>query len=166
MRILALIAVVIGLPLAAIILAGSILTYRTQHHSAQEKFMRGRVDLLPPDGFYQGAVTGYSGSWQGKTFSAGSNSGKNVFKKNETRVEKYPFRTYIAAGIQDSSLQVIKIDYNLAGNPWWLRRILDEIVATAPGTYLGKIHIRILPGVTVSVGYFSLQKNSGHQQNH
>jgi hypothetical protein len=45
----------------------------------------------------------------------------------------------------------------IAENPWWLRRVLDEIVQVGPDHFLGKVHLRWGP-THLTVGYFELRK--------
>ncbi len=76
----------------------------------------------------------------------------------EKNSEKFPFHFTVGKGIIDKKLMVIKIDYAIPENPFWLRAVLDEIVLIDAEKYLGKVHFRILPGITFSLGYFSLEK--------
>jgi hypothetical protein len=139
---------------------GWIRTYKTQHSVNQKNFLAGTVPSPLPDGAYNGTVTGLKTNWRGKTFDTTHSAGKNNFidPQSSEIVQRYPFKTYTAKGLRDKSVEVERIDYNIAGNPWWLKFILDEIVQTAPDTYLGKIHIRIIPGISFAVGYFHLTK--------
>jgi hypothetical protein len=140
--------------LGLFLLFGLLRTWQTQTSANQAKFKAGKLPTEPLDGFYKGTVTNYHGEWRGKTFDASHNKGINSFGEGE----KYPFRTYTGVGLRDKDLQVFKIDYNVSGNPFWVRRVLDEVVETAPGKYLGKIHVRILPGLHFATGYFTLEK--------
>ncbi|MDD5050120.1 MAG: hypothetical protein PHV93_00050 [Candidatus Pacebacteria bacterium] len=135
------------------------MTYWTQEFNTNQKiFLSGVVPSPRPDGFYNGSAF-LTGSWLGKKFDANNGTGINVFADSSGgQVEKYPFKTYVASGIRDTNLQVLKIDYNLPENPFWLRVILDEIVETAPGQYIGKLHLRIIPGFSFSPLYFFLSK--------
>lgn len=132
-------------------------TYKTQHSSNEALFLKGTTPNNL-DGLFKGSVTGYNGPWQGKKFDASTKTGINIFKENDKSVEKYPFKTYVAKGIKDPSIEVLKIDYNVSGNPLWLRFVLDELVETSPGQYLGKLNIRTIPGLTFALGYFRLEK--------
>lgn len=38
------------------------------------------------------------------------------------------------------------------------RRTTDEIVQVESGTYLGKVHLHILPGYPFTMGYFRLEE--------
>jgi hypothetical protein len=133
-------------------------TYVSEHSLQQEKFRRGRADIGNLEGEYRGYVSGYSGSWQGKVFNQATSRGVNRFQEGTSVVDNYPFKISVGKGVPDPELDVIKIDYNQPGNPWWLRFVLDEIVGIAPNTYLGKIHLVFSPRISFTVGYFTLEK--------
>jgi hypothetical protein len=114
--------------------------------------------------------------WQGKTFDAARSRGDNIFQRNSlplarvmapfyrgfiddgsTTYRAFTFRTYIAPGKTDPDQQVLKIDYDLAGNPrLTIRRVLDELVQLADVLYLGKAHFKWWWGNWQLVGYFTL----------
>ncbi len=155
--------IIITLILVLILGFGFYRTYLTQTSPSQKIFLEGSVPknlsgfypgTVVTNKSYQGPVKTYTGSWKGKIFNSTDSAGINKMKDGE----KYPFKTYTAKGIQDKNLDVLKIDYNIEGNPWWLRTILDELVEVGPNKYLGKVHIRLLPGLTFTVGYFKLEK--------
>lgn len=130
-------------------------TIKIQTSPNQMLFLSGHIPKPLPDGLYKGSVAGYKISWKGKRFDSKNQKGINIFNTNE---EKYPFKTYIGKGIRDTSLDVYKIDYNIPQNPLWLRFILDEIVGVEKGKYLGKVHINLIPGIPITLGYFRLEK--------
>ena len=119
--------------------------------------------------------------WKGKIFDAAHASGDNIFTRDslflahvwwplyrgyrEESAERYrafTFRTHIAPGLADPDRQVLKLDYNLEGNPsFTVRRVLDELVQIEPALYLGKAHLRWWWGKWQMVAYFSLAKNGG-----
>lgn len=101
--------------------------------------------------------------WQGKTFDARTSSGDNVFADNawskatgklgwpEYRiysdewpgmVRVFPFKTFVAPGIEDEDLQVLRIAYADSPNPLPVRRMIDEAVELPGGFILGKAHMR------------------------
>ena len=129
---------------------------RTRRSPNQSVFVRGSIPRQLPDGDYKGSVAGYSGDWIGKTFDARTATGKNLMKTPQGVDRLYPFKTRVDRGLSDP-VQVIKIDYDIPGNPVWLRSILDEIVEVEPNRFLGKIHVRMGP-IHASVGYFELRK--------
>jgi hypothetical protein len=69
----------------------------------------------------------------------------------------YPFFA-AGRGLFDDQMMVLKLDYNIKGNPFWLRCVLDEVVQIGPDHYLGKMHLKIIPGIPFSVLYFELKK--------
>src|SRR5260221_286785 len=122
----------------------------------EEKFVAGTMPYPLPSGFYEGSVANYSGTWRGKTFDQQKATGINVFAnaKDDTQVvQQYPFKTYMGEGLQDPQ-PVLKIDYNIPENPIWLRLIVDEIVETEPGHYLGKMLVNLIPGHPLTLTWF------------
>ncbi|OGZ63813.1 MAG: hypothetical protein A3A98_00810 [Candidatus Staskawiczbacteria bacterium RIFCSPLOWO2_01_FULL_40_39] len=146
------------LVLLIVLLLGFLRTWQMQQEPNNKAFLNGALPNPTPDGFYQGDV-GFNTSWLGKKFDAENSTGINVFKnKRGVQIEKYPFKTYAGRGLADQQLFVLKIDYNVTGNPFWLRPVLDEIVQIAPNEYLGKMHARIIPDFPFSFLYFQLKK--------
>jgi hypothetical protein len=114
--------------------------------------------------------------WQGKTFNAVQAWGDNIFTRDSLALahiywplyrgyvddspqtyRAFAFRTYLAPGLADPDRQVLKIDYDLPGNPRLsIRRVLDELVQVADGFYLGKAHLKWWWGTWQVVAYFSL----------
>ena len=146
-----------------LLIAGGIQTYRANHSSYQEQFLKG-TDILP-NGFQKGTADFYKGSWQGKTFDTKTNTGINNFGTGAEATQKYPFNTSLGKGLRDGDLDVVKIDYDNGKNPFWVSPVLDEIVQVAPGEYLGKIHYRLIPGFPFTLGYFRLGQNEGAIRN-
>lgn len=137
---------------------GYLRTYAVQHGQNQKDFLKGALPRPLPEGLYHGTVRGMNTSWLGKSFDQKNQRGINLFSSNNTESRKYPFRTYVGKGIQDTTLDVLKIDYNVSDNPFWFRPILDEIVETKPNHYLGKLHIRLFFLPPFTLGYFMLGK--------
>jgi len=147
--------IIISLIVVLFILFAFYRTWKTQHGESQKLFLSGKLPNPKLDGFYKGSITGQTNlSWNGKVFNAQASSGIN--KINDS--EKYKFKTFTGKGLQDKNLEVLKLEYNIPGNPFWLRTVLDEIVETKPGVYLGKTHVRIIPGFPFTLGYFNLEK--------
>ena len=100
--------------------------------------------------------------WLGKTFHASQQRGDNIFTQNSYPLARvfnpfyhgfiadqpgtyrgFAFRTYMAPGLMDPDLTVLKIDYDLKENPaLTVRRVLDELVQIDANLYLGKAHVR------------------------
>ncbi len=134
-------------------LIGLYRTWQIQNSSNQKLFLSGKIPSPRPDGLYKGSVS-FKTSWQGKKFNASSLSGINLISGKE----QYPFKTYIGKSLADINLDVFKIDYNIPQNPFWLKFILDEIVEISPNHFLGKVHLKLIPGLPFSLGYFSLER--------
>ncbi|MBI4000501.1 MAG: hypothetical protein HY348_01790 [Nitrospira defluvii] len=124
----------------------------------QDAFVKGTFPSPLPVGLLKGSVDGLQVSWKGKKLNAENQTGINIFVGENGEEERYPFKTDQAKGLRDPDLDVLRIDYDLPGNPFWLRRITDEIVQVEKGTYLGKVHIRLLPGYPFTMGYFRLEQ--------
>jgi hypothetical protein len=141
--------------LSAIVIAfGLARTWQVGRDPLNAAFRAGIVPSPALDGPYHGSVPGHTVSWLGKKMNAADNAGINVF----TDGDKYPFATSVGAGLRDTDIQVLKIQYDVPGNPWWLRLVLDEMVQVAPGKYLGKVNLQIVPGMPFTIGYFRLEK--------
>jgi hypothetical protein len=102
--------------------------------------------------------------WLGKTFDATAHTGDNVFIDNAWSkatgrlgwpsyrrhgdqdpagtIRVFPFVSYIAPGIEDPGVKVLKIDYRDTKNPLPVRRIVDELVELPGGYCLGKAHMQ------------------------
>ncbi len=146
------------LVLTFIFVIAALRTWKIQHAPEQKLFLKGKLSNKPLDGKYKGIVRNLKTGWQGKSFNSQNSTGINNLKQGDKEVEKYPFKTYQGKGIQDKNLDVFKIDYNIPENPFYIRFVLDEIVEVEKDKYLGKVHLRFLPGITFSVGYFRLEK--------
>jgi hypothetical protein len=118
--------------------------------------------------------------WLGKSFNAAQGAGDNIFTRDSYALTRlfnpfyrgfvadasktyraFAFRTYVAPGLADPDLMVLKIDYNLDTNPsLTIRRVLDELVQLDEHLYLGKAHVRWWFGGRQMVAYFSLTDES------
>lgn len=136
--------------LGVLLLLAVLVCVKTQISSRQTQFLLGKPFSYPLDGFWRGDTDLPKGNWLGKRFSALGHTGVNVFQDGE----RIPFKIYESHGIWDPKLPVTRIDYNIPENPLWLRPALDEVVEVAPGKLLGKIHYRIFPGASITIGYF------------
>ena len=117
--------------------------------------------------------------WKGKCFDAGQANGDNIFTRDSLmlahifwplyrdykdesaeRYRAFTFQTHLAPGLANPDRQVLKLDYNLEGNPSLsVRRVLDELVQVDTDLYLGKAHLKWWWGNWQLVAYFSLAKN-------
>jgi hypothetical protein len=119
--------------------------------------------------------------WKGKTFNAALACGDNVFTRDSLALahvywplyrgyrddgpqtyRAFAFHTRVAPGLADPDRQVLKIEYDLDGNPGLsIRRVLDELVQVADDVYLGKAHLKWWWGRWQLVAYFTLSQNGG-----
>jgi hypothetical protein len=76
-------------------------------------------------------------SWEGKKINKNNKSGINILLKDGIQKEMFPFKYYSGNGIRDKNMKVLKIDYNLPENSFWLYLILDEVVEVEQGRFLG-----------------------------
>jgi hypothetical protein len=148
-------------------------------------FVGGRAPDPLPDGFHPGeahVLFDKRTPWLGKSFDAKNQIGFNIFTPLGARILKfasplyqkfsvneegntraYYFKTYVGKGKKDVNTDVLKLDYDMPENPFWIRAILDEVVEVAPQQYLGKIHVKVLPGFFISIGYFGLREQTASE---
>lgn len=148
---MAIVLLVIACIVTSTIAGLSIWSASADGRPANTVFLAGRVPQPSLDGFYMGNHQNGS-TWQGKKFDAAAQSGINVFGDNE----KYSFATSNQRSLSGGP-DVLRLDYNQAGNPWWIRLITDEIVQTSDGKLQGKVYLRLGP-LTLTMTYFELQK--------
>ena len=180
MQTLSTILIIIAVALTAILILGSLITFLVERSPYQSMFVRGELPDPVPQGFYPGMphlLLDKKTPWLGKFFDQQTQTGLNIFTPLGASILKvatplyrrfdlnpdgntkaYYFKTYAGKGKKDAETEVIKLDYNSAENPWLIRIILDEIVSIAPHKYLGKVHVKVLPGFYVTIGYFGLQR--------
>jgi hypothetical protein len=131
------------------------------------------LDLAPGLTQFFQALANHWMPWLGKTFNSSRQTGDNLFTKASYILARvfnpfyrgfvfdrpntyrgFAFRTYVAPGLFDSDLSVLKIDYDLKENPsLTVRRVLDD------NLYLGKAHVRWWwrpSGSWQTVAYFTL----------
>jgi hypothetical protein len=138
------------------------------------------LDVAPGLNQFIEMITSHWMPWKGKSFDAAQSNGINIFtrdslmlahifwplyrgyKKDESpeRYRAFTFRTHLAPGLTDPDRQVLKLEYNITGNPSLsIRRVLDELVQVDAALYLGKAHLHWWWGKWQLVAYFSLSKN-------
>lgn len=138
---------------------GIFLTIQAEHSAKQKIFIAGKLPTPSPDGFYHGGSSDYIFSWIGKKFNKTDSTGINVFDAGagETQ-ESYSFVTSESKGLRDKTISVLQISYNVPSNPFWLKHVVDEVVEISPGSYIGKMELKILPGYPFTLGFFTLNK--------
>jgi hypothetical protein len=137
------------------------------------------LDVAPGLNQFAEMITSRWLPWKGKFFDAARASGDNIFTRDSLllahiwwplyrgykdqsaeRYRAFTFRTHLAPGLTDPDRHVLKLDYNLEGNPSLsVRRVLDELVQVEPALYLGKAHLKWWWGKWQLIAYFSLTKN-------
>jgi hypothetical protein len=138
------------------------------------------LDVAPGLNELASAVAALWTPWKGKTFDARGQRGDNIFIRDSLWLahlcwplyrgyvddgpqtyRAFQFRTRAAPGLFDPDRQVLKIDYDLDGNPALsIRRVLDEIVDLGAGVLLGKAHLQWWWGRWQTVAYFTLEKDA------
>lgn len=149
--------ILVALACIAFLIFGFWRTRTAKGSSNQDDFLAGTAPTPIPDGLYAGSAEGYSGAWQGKKFDRASQTGINVFKAATGEREKYPFKMSVGKGISDTEEDVLQVDYDIDGNPFWLRPVLDEVVQIAPGVLLGKLQYRLIPRYPFTITFFRLE---------
>jgi hypothetical protein len=85
--------------------------------------------------------------WHGKSFESISDS--EGWGWNRLAVGPLlgvcPFRTYHAPSRIDGALALV-LDYDVHRNPWWQRRMWDELREVMPGVFLGIAGARLFGG--------------------
>lgn len=143
--------------IAFLIIFGLGRTWQVEHSPDQTMFLNGQAPIIAPQGLYRGSVPGHKVSWLGKKFDAIHQNGINLFDDGRgNQTERFPFVTVYGKGLRDKNLELLKIDYNIQENPLWLRPILDEVVQVGQNDFLGKVHLRVIPGLPFTLGYFKL----------
>ncbi|MGH9851771.1 MAG: hypothetical protein ACREBD_18195 [Blastocatellia bacterium] len=172
----------IAIAIVGVAVLGLLITSLVEHSPYQKMFVEGRAPDPAPDGFHPGkahVLFDKKTPWLGKQFDRQASVGFNIFTPLGARILKfasplyqkfsvneegntraYYFKTCIGKGKKDADTDVFKLDYDMPENPFWIRAILDEVVAIAPRQYLGKIHLKVLPGFYVSIGYFGLREQT------
>jgi len=172
----------IAIAIVGVAVWGLLITSLVEHSPYQKMFVEGRAPDPAPDGFHPGeahVLFDKKTPWLGKQFDRQASVGFNIFTPLGARILKfasplyqkfsvneegntraYYFKTYVGKGKKDVNTDVFKLDYDMPENPFWIRAILDEVVEIAPRQYLGKIHLKVLPGFYASIGYFGLREQT------
>jgi hypothetical protein len=138
------------------VIVGFLFTSSANAKPEAAEFAAGTFPDPLPSGDLNGTAEG-QGAWVGKSFDSEAGAGINRFNNGGTIDRNVEFKTYSAKGLTNPSQDVLRLDYNLAQNPFYVRFVQDELVQVAPGKYLGKIHLQVLPFIPFTVGYFRLE---------
>lgn len=115
--------------------------------------------------------------WRGKTLDSDAARGDNMLSVGARRwlrvflpfyndwrpdspdgFRALRFRTEVGPARQNPDVMVLKIDYDVPGNPGLtIRRVLDELVELAPDYYLGRAWAHWWGGAWGRVAFFSLR---------
>lgn len=146
---------IVFFPIAVLVVGRHVML---QNSDQQQLFLTGTVPSVLPEGEYHGELP-IQAQWQGQRFDSRTGTGINLFRDGINPIrESYPFVMDVGPSAVDSDFQVIKIDYDVPENPWWMRLLIDEMVETQPEVYLGKVYVQLIPGVPLLVGFFELEK--------
>ncbi len=94
--------------------------------------------------------------WRGKSFwpvAEGRGEGKNRVVSD--RLMLFRFTTSVGASLDDGR-EAVRLDYDHADNPFFIRAIEDEIRELRPGLYLGQAWLRVRRRATF-VLWFALE---------
>jgi hypothetical protein len=140
---------------ALIIVTGFVLSWMVKSSVDERAFLKGTVPDKPPVGRYLISAGGIFPSWRGKEFSTQPGIGMDLVENSGSFDRVNTFNVSMGPGLKDQ-ISVIRMDYNRSGNPLWLRPVLQEMLQTSSGVYLGKIHVRLIPFLPFSIGYFKM----------
>lgn len=132
-------------------------TEQIQKGGNENLFKSGTLPKQALNGFYKGQAA-IMGLWRGKSFDSSDSSGINIIESFNKTTPIFPFKTYSGNGLLDPNLAVLKIDYNISSNPFWVKPVVDELVQIGPNQYLGKTIFRLVPGLPFGIMYFKLAK--------
>lgn len=95
--------------------------------------------------------------WRGKSFAPhGSERGQGDNRVALDAIHLFRFETFAGPSRHDGA-PAVQLDYDHPGNPFFIRRIEDEIRELSPGVYLGQAWLRLGPGRTHFVLWFGLE---------
>jgi hypothetical protein len=78
--------------------------------------------------------------WRGKSFAPrGGSGGEGINRVFVDRLRLFRFETYIARS-RAGDFDALQLDYDLPENPWFIRRIKDEMRELRPGLWLGQAY--------------------------
>ncbi len=130
--------------------------------------LRGRA-ILPRNeeafcGWCEGLVRALFRSpfilWAGKEFyrdPEGAWNARNLFYSASFGHGSFRMRPVIAASPM-AKRTVLFLDYRNERNPAVIQRVLDEVVAVAPGLWLGRAWYRVEQGAPVELVWFALEQ--------
>lgn len=96
--------------------------------------------------------------WGGKSFNASSakkGTGINRLKLGMLKRDCFPFKTVEDVSAIDGNA-CIYLDYDLPENPWFIRKIRDELREVSPGLFLGPAMWKEDTGGAILVLWFAI----------
>ena len=95
--------------------------------------------------------------WRGKSFSPlGAERGEGINRIFTDGIRLFRFETFVGRS-RAGSFDAVQLDYDLPGNPFFIRAIKDEIRELRPGLWLGQAYAQ-LRGEPHLVLYFGLSQ--------
>jgi hypothetical protein len=127
-------------------LRGRMLAWRSLEHGAVARWLR-KLALSP------------TFLWSGKNFWAGGGVNRICVPGLIGRQELFPFTSSIGPSLFDG-WPTLRIDYDRPDNPWFMRRIHDEIRELEPGLFLG-LDLWKTPEKSIGLVWFALDQRRG-----
>jgi len=95
--------------------------------------------------------------WRGKSFTPRSDAaGEGINRVITDRLRLFRFETSIGPS-RAGAFDALQLDYDLPGNPFFIRAIEDELRQLRPGLWLGQAYLRARGRATL-VLYFALAR--------
>lgn len=121
------------------------------------KVLSGIAHLQNPLGVYLTNIPFLP--WKGKQFDlVNKNEGKgiNLIELWPTKQTMFHFETAIVNSLIDGDNDVFSLNYDLPGNPWFIRQIRDDLKKIDDGLFLGTANFRTKEGYKLIL-YFALE---------
>lgn len=121
------------------------------------KVLSGIAHLRLPLGVYLTNVPFLP--WKGKQFEADDANhghGINLVELWPTKQTMFHFNTSIVPSLIEGDNDVFSLDYDLPGNPWFIRQIRDDLKKIDEGLFLGTANFKTRTGYRF-VLYFALE---------
>jgi hypothetical protein len=121
------------------------------------KVLSGIAHLQHPMGVYLTNVPFLP--WKGKQFetiSPTEGRGINLVELWPTKQTMFHFETAIVKSLIDGDNDVFSLNYDLPGNPWFIRKIRDDLKKIDEGLFLGTANFRTKSGYRLAL-YFALE---------
>lgn len=91
--------------------------------------------------------------WRGKSFTpTDALTGEGINRVVLDRVKLFRFTTFIGRS-RAGDFDAVQLDYDHAGNPFFIRAIKDEIRELSPGLWLGQAWVKALGRTTLGLWF-------------